>query len=125
MDKYISEIAYGKRVVTPRIKRKKYYDSVKSKSKAVGRTLNKNIKYIGKKIGKVTYNQAKLIKAEQQRKGGFYRLHSKTLPTKSNKKVKYYKRKGKKYYPVYKKSRKHKIKKHSNYNYSNPFNLDF
>jgi hypothetical protein len=118
---YVSDVAWGKRVVP----KKKFYDRFKTKASKVGNTLGKNIKY----MSKVAYNsgksQAKKIQANQRSQGGFYSSHKNFKPKINQvRKIKYFKKKGKKFIPVFKKS-KHKVKIQRVQNNYNPFNLDF
>ena len=108
----ISDIAYGRTILTPRMKRQRYINSLKSKSKALGKTIHKNVVYMGKKA----YAQRHYLKPRQLKKA----------KVKSSRKLSHYKKKGKKFIPVYKKVKhiKHRAKPtRSNYDPFNPFGL--
>lgn len=122
----VQETAWGKNIITPRMKRQLAYSKIKSKGKALGNTLNKNVKLMGGHIKKHVTNQSRLMHEDQLKNGGFYNFHQskENRVKKDNRSIKYYKRKGKKFIPVYS---KHKKKHHrtSSNNPLNPFNLDF
>jgi len=108
----ISDIAHGRTILTPRMKRQRYVNYVKTKSKALGKTINKNVVYMGKK----TYAQRHYLKSRPLKK----------VKIKSSRKLSHYKKKGKKFIPVYKKTKhiKHRAKPtRSNYDPFNPFGL--
>lgn len=93
-DQYIKDIASGKRVITPRMRRKQRYNKAVGYAKKTASAVGKGAKSFGKDLvetGKVVYRDIKPKKVKIKR-------------------YKVYRKKGKRFIPVYKKSKK-KFKK--------------
>ena len=123
-DKFVIEIAWNKKGSSKSERNRILKEKIKKKLKGAGKNVKVTALDMGRSVSKKAYETGRDIKAEQERRGGFYNLSgkSKAKPKHTRKVVYVYKYKRHRHRPKVKRIKQRRVKQ-SSYNPSNPFGL--